>query len=79
MVAKKPYQMQTLRLALRLEQPTSIEVLICIYNLTNNETLSCGIHSTDYDYVQLVTLNYIRLVIGIGFRNYIHIGYRNIG
>ena len=37
-VAKKPYLMQTVRLALRLEQPTCIEVLICIYNLINDET-----------------------------------------
>ena len=37
-VAKKPYLMQTVRLTLRLEHPTCIEVLICIYNLTNDET-----------------------------------------
>ena len=37
-VAKKPYLMQTVRLALRLEQPTCMELLICIYNLTNDET-----------------------------------------
>ena len=30
-VAKKPYLMQTVRLALGLEQPTCTEVLICIY------------------------------------------------
>ena len=41
MVAKKPYRMQTVRLALlRLEQPTCIEVLICSYNLTNDETFN---------------------------------------
>ena len=39
-VAKKPYLMQKVRLALRLEQPTWIEVLICIYNLINDETFS---------------------------------------
>ena len=39
-VAKKPYLMQKVRLALRLEQPTCVEVLICIYNLTNDETLN---------------------------------------
>ena len=39
-IAKKPYLMQTIRIALRLEQPTCIKVLICIYNLANDETFS---------------------------------------
>ena len=39
-VAKKPYLMQTVRLALRLEQSTRMAVLICIYNLTVDETFN---------------------------------------
>ena len=39
-VAKKPHLMQTVRLALRPEQPTCIEVIICIYNPTNVETFN---------------------------------------
>ena len=44
--------------------------------------LSCGIHSTDF-MIQLCAIsdciNYIGLVVIIGFRNYFHIDYRNIG
>ena len=40
MMAKKPYIMQTVRLALGLEQPMCIELLIFIYNLTNDETFN---------------------------------------
>ena len=32
--------MQTVKLLLRLEQPTCIKVLICSYNLTNDETFN---------------------------------------
>ena len=41
--------------------------------------LTCGVHPTDF-MIQLcaisVTIDYIRSVVIIGFRNYIHIGYR---
>ena len=44
--------------------------------------LTCGVHPTDF-MIQLsaisVTIDYIESVVIIGFRNYIHIGYRNIG
>ena len=39
-VAKKLYLMPTVRLALRLEQPICIEVIICVYNLTDDETFN---------------------------------------
>ena len=44
--------------------------------------LTCGVHPADF-IIQLfaisVTIDYIGSVVIIGFRNYIHIGYRNIG
>ena len=67
-VAKKPYLMQTVRLALRLQQLTCIELLICIYNLTNDEPLSCGIHSTDFT-IQLCAISDFKLYqIGCNYR-----------
>ena len=36
-VARKPYLIQTLKLTLVLSQPTYTEVLLCIYNLTDDE------------------------------------------
>ena len=74
-VAKKLFHMQTVRLALRPEQPTCIEVLICIYNLINDETfiLWDTFHWLYYTIMcNLVTSNYIGSVVVIGFRNYIH-------
>ena len=59
-VVKKPYLMQTARLALRLGQPTCIEVIICVYNLANDEALTCKIHSTDF-MIQLCAINDFRL------------------
>ena len=60
MVAKMPYLMQTMRLAFGLEQPTSTEVLICIYNLTMMKPLTCGIHLTDF-MTQLCAISDFRL------------------
>ena len=39
-VARKPYLTQTLRLALKTVAAYFIEVLICIYNLTDDETFN---------------------------------------
>ena len=38
LVAKKPFPIKTLRLTFMLQHPTFIEVSICIYNLTDDET-----------------------------------------
>ena len=39
-VARKPYLMQTLRLALAMQQPIFNKVSICIYNLTDDEVFN---------------------------------------